>query len=311
MKIRNKALLLAAALLVATPAVANAKTTVMGGPLTNIAAGQTVHIALSGYPTAGLYILECVKPADGVRPTLCNQAAQLWITTAQGGSFAPTADIQFKPTAQFTSGTTAVDCTKDICGIFVRLDHTAPTDTSEDQFIPLTFAASTTTPAVTDVVTATVNGKDLSPAAPLEVKYRDVFTVVGASKAGAALTYASLAPACAISGNQVTVLKGTGYCDIAITSAAGTTAHFPLKLALGVQAVTLKASGKAGSTITLPATTNFGEKITYSVTKSKNCSLNGDKLKLNKKGACLVKATAPGVADNYSALKTSATITIK
>ena len=36
-------------------------------------------------------------------------------------------DIQFKPTATFTSGSTAVDCTKSTCGIFIRLDHTAPT----------------------------------------------------------------------------------------------------------------------------------------------------------------------------------------
>ena len=319
MKLIKKASILALALAIASPIAANAKTTVMGGPYTNLKpTDQVIHLALSGYPTAnGLYVMECVQSSDSSRPTLCNQAAQLWISTSPGASFLPNADIQFKPTASFTSGTTNVDCTKVTCGIFVRLDHTASTDTSEDQFIAISFAAAapaTTLPA--DVITAKVNGQTLSAAAPLSVNYRDVFKVEATATSGAVLTYASLAPACAISNNEVTVLKGTGYCDIAVTSPgnssySGITSHFPLKLNPGSQSVTIPASAKSGSKISLPVTTNFGEKISYSVSKSPNCSLAGSSLKLNKKGACNLKATAMGLADTYSALKQNFNIKIK
>jgi len=318
MKLIKKAALIALALSVVTPVAANAKTTVVGGPLTNLkATGQVVHLAFSGFPaTSGLYVMQCVQSTDANRPTLCNQAAQLWISTSQGASFAPTADIQFKPTATFTSGTTAVDCTKSTCGIFVRLDHTAPTDLSEDQFIPLTFVADAAPALPADVITATVNGKVLSPAAPLDVKYRDVFKVEASAKSGVAVTYASLAPACAINGNEVTVLKGTGYCDIAITSAGNAqystiTAHFPLKLNPGAQSVAIATSGKVGAKINLPATSNFGETITYSVTKSPNCSLATNVLTLKKKGACALKASAPAMTDTYVALKKTFAIKIK
>lgn len=318
MKLIKKAIMFGLVIAIASPISAQAKTTVMGGPYTNLkSTDQVIHLALSGFPkTSGLYILECVQSSDSSRPSLCNQAVQLWISKSQGASFTPDADIQFKPTANFTSGTTNVDCTKVTCGIFIRFDHTAPTDTSEDQFIPLTFAAATAPALPADVVTATVNGAALSPANPMSVKYRDVFKVEAVTKSGVVPTFASLAPACAINGNEVTVLKGTGYCDIAVTSAGnseytGITAHFPLKLEPGVQTLSASTSGKAGSKITLPATTNFGEKVTYSVSKNVNCSLKSNVLTLNKKGACAVKATAPALADTYGALKQTLSVKIK
>ena len=315
MKLKKIFLLVAVALL-ALPTAANAKTTIMGGPYTNLkATDQVIHLALSGFPTSnGLYIMQCVQSSDGSRPTVCNQAAQLWISTSQGASFVPTADIQFKPTAIFSSGTTTVDCTKVTCGIFVRLDHTAPTDTSEDQFIVLTFTASDAASLPADQITASINGVALSSSNPAEVKYRDVFKVEGNAKSGVSVTYASLAPACAINGNEVTVLKGTGYCDIAVTSAGNArystiTAHFPLKLNPGLQKIALSSSAKSGTKMMLPSVTNFGEKVNYSVTKSVNCSLKGNVLTLNKKGACALKVSAPGLANTY--LPFASTISVK
>lgn len=309
--------LVSLALVIATPAIASAKTTVQGGPLTNIAAGQTVHLALSNYPsTFGLYIQECQQSTSSARPTLCNTAAQLWITTAMGGSFTPTADILFKPTATFTSGTTTVDCTKVTCGIFVRADHTAPNDLSEDQFIPITFAAGATTTLPADVITATVNGQPLSPREPLEVKYRDVLTVVATAQSGATLTYASLAPACSIAGNVVTVLKGTGFCDIAITSPgnamySGTTAHFPLKLAIGTQKLANIKAIKVGGKVSLPAKSAYGENITYKINTPNVCTYVNGVLTGVKKGVCKLTASAPALKDTYKALNQKLTIPVQ
>jgi hypothetical protein len=313
-----KVLFLSLLIVLALPVSANAKTLVNGGPYSNLKpTDQVIHLALSGFPTSnGLYILECAQSTDSGRPTLCNQAAQLWISKSQGANFAPTADIQFKPSATFISGSTSVDCTKLVCGIFIRLDHTAPTDTSEDQFIPLSFSTGSASGIVSDQITASINAVALSSANPADVKYRDVFKVEAVAKSGVTLTYASLAPACAISGNEVTVLKGTGYCDIAVTSAgnsqyAGVTSHFPLKLNPGEQKVSVITNSKPGTKLNLPSSTNFGESTTYSVAKSVNCSLKGNVLSLNKKGACALKVTAPGLADTYLPLKSTISIKIK
>ena len=58
--------------------------------------------------------------------------------------------------ANFTAAATKIDCTKVVCGIFVRRDHLAPTDTSLDTFVPVTFSAAVATPVakkITAVVT--------------------------------------------------------------------------------------------------------------------------------------------------------------
>ena len=105
-------LVLALAVSVLVPTGANAaQTKFVGGPLTNLEPkGAVINAQLSEVPTrAGLYMQQCVESPAGVRPSLCNEAAQLWISTAQGASFAPTAAIQFNPVASFISGTTTVE----------------------------------------------------------------------------------------------------------------------------------------------------------------------------------------------------------
>jgi len=303
------------------PVSANAaETKFVGGPLTNLdSAAATIHIALSNFPTkGGLYIQECVSAPAGTRPTICNNAVQLWVSTAAGASFLPTADIIFKPTGNFMSGATAVDCTVSKCGIFIRFDHTVPGDLSEDQFIPLTFKAAvgTTATLAPDEVTATLNGVVMSTKAPIKLAYRAPATLAATSKVGATLTYTSFAPACTLAGMTVTGLKGTGYCDIAVTSAgngtaAAVTAHFPIELIPGVQSLgvfTLPESAKAFSKITLPLVTNFGEKIKYK--SSGSCSVVNSVLTL-RRGNCEINTSATGRAALYAGLNVKLSITGK
>ena len=310
---------LIAALLAPVSAQA-AETKFVGGPLTNLdSQGATINITLSNVPAkGGLYIQQCLEAPAGTRPAICNKAVELWISSARGASFLPTDTIKFKPTGSFVSGATTVYCTVQKCGIFMRFDHTVASDLSEDQFIPLTFkpAAAGTVTLPNDEITATINGVAASTKAPITLTYRQFATVAATSKAGAPLTYASLAPACALTGTEITPLSGAGECAISVTSAgnataAGVTVILPIRLALGKQTIgdfAFDKTAKSGSKLSLPSLTNFGEKITYKASGA--CSVALARVTF-KKGKCTLTATAPAKMSSYSSLNAKFTITGK
>jgi hypothetical protein len=312
-----KKLLVLAALVgsLLVPAQAQAaETKFNGGPLTNLeATGSTIHIALSNVPSkGGLYILQCVEAAAGTRPSVCNNAVQLWVSAAAGANFAPTADIQFKPTLSFASGATAVNCTVSKCGIFLRYDHTVPGDLSEDQFIPLTFKAATAGAATlpVDEISATINGVAVSTKAPITLGYRQISTVSATSKSGAALTFASIDPNCALKGNEITPLKGAGECAISVTSAGnatatGVTAILPIRLTLGVQTIPAIAAKKS---VKLASTTNFGQKVSYKAAGS--CTIKNNLLTA-KKVKCVINAHAEGQNGLFEMLHKEVVLNIK
>ena len=304
-----------------TPVSAHAaQTKFVGGPLTNLDyQNATINITLTDVPTkGGLYIQQCVEAPAGTRSALCNKAVELWISTARGASFLPTAAIAFKPTGSFVSGTTTVDCTVSKCGIFMRFDHTVPADFSEDQFFPITFKAAVagTTTLAADDVTGTINGVAVTTRTPATLGYRQVATVAAVSKAGAALTYRSLAPACALNGQQITPLTGVGECAISVTSAGNATAApvtviLPIRLTLGTQTLgtfTLPESLKAFSKTNLPTASNFGERVTYRAMGS--CSVVRSVLTM-RRGKCDITATAGARKGLYEALNTKLAVTGK
>jgi hypothetical protein len=295
-----------------TPVSAHAaQTKFVGGPLTNLDyQNATINITLTDVPTkGGLYIQQCVEAPAGTRSALCNKAVELWISTARGASFLPTAAIAFKPTGSFVSGTTTVDCTVSKCGVFMRFDHTVPADFSEDQFFPITFKAAVagTTTLTADEVTGTINGVAVTTRTPATLGYRQVATVAAVSKAGATLTYRSLAPACALNGQQITPLTGVGECAISVTSAGNATAApvtviLPIRLTLGAQTLgtfTLPETLKAFSKTNLPTASNFGERVSYKAMGS--CSVVRSVLTM-RRGKCEITATAGARKALYEAL---------
>jgi len=297
-----------------TPVSAHAaQTKFVGGPLTNLDyQNATINITLTDVPTkGGLYIQQCVEAPAGTRSALCNKAVELWISTARGASFLPTAAIAFKPTGSFVSGTTTVDCTVSKCGIFMRFDHTVPADFSEDQFFPITFKAAVagTTTLAADEVTGTINGVAVTTRTPATLGYRQVATVAAVSKAGAVLTYRSLAPACALNGQQITPLTGVGECAISVTSAGNATAApvtviLPIRLTLVAQtlgAFALPETLKAFSKTNLPTATNFGERVSYKAMGS--CSVVRSVLTM-RRGKCDITATAGARKGLYEGLNT-------
>lgn len=288
-----------------------AQTKFVGGPLTNLESqGATINITLSNVPTkGGLYIQQCVEAPVGTRSALCNKAVELWISTAQGASFLPSDLIKFKPTGSYVVAATTVDCTVSKCGVFMRFDHTVPGDLSEDQFFPLTFKAASTGGAAlaADEITATINGIAVSTRAPATLAYRQVGAIVATSKAGAALTYRSLAPSCSLKGTEVIALTGAGECAIAVTSAGNATSStvtfiVPIRLVVGVQTMgsaVLAPTTKAFSKIPLALVSNFGEKIKYKAVGS--CSVIKELLTV-RRGTCEITATAPGRKSTFEPL---------
>jgi len=293
-----------------------AQTQLIGSTLTNLDfQGANVAILLSSFPAkGGLYIQQCQEGVAGVRPAICNKAAELWISNERGASFTPTSVIVFKPVGVFTSGTVNVDCTVTKCGLFLRYDHTIRGDFSEDQFLPLTFKPADSNVVVlpTDEISASINSLTISTRDSFLLGYRELVTIVATSKSGAALTIESLAPECTVVNGKLTALTGTGLCSIAVTSAgsptsAATTVRFPIQLKMGVQVVpNIKAvtASKVGVKTALAKTTNYGEKIKY--TTSGRCSITGNTL--IRQSDCTITATAAGKKDSYDALKFSFTV---
>ena len=309
-----------AGLLVA-PTTANAQAKVVGGPLTELSAAPTINLSISGFPTkGGLYFLQCTPPTGPTRPTSCNDAAQLWISTERGANFVPTANIVFKPAASYKTRTgEEIDCRKVSCGIYTRYDHTNGTDFSEDNFIALTFKSGDNTPTlVSDEITASIGGVALSQSKPITMAYRAPGLLLATAKSGAALTYKSYAPACTLVDGVVTALKGTGACDIGVSSPGNASygpseVHFPIYLSTGNDGILHKAypsTLKLKKSLTLKSDSLFGEKLKFKST-SKACRVSGSKVTAVKEGTCLISITGPSVTDLFTGVKDTHKITIK
>lgn len=307
--------------LLVVPVSANAQAKVVGGPLTELSAAPTINLSITEFPTkAGLYFLQCTAPTGPTRPTTCNDAAQLWISTERGANFAPTANIVFKPAASYKTRTGAeIDCRKVSCGIYIRYDHNNTNDYSEDNFIALTFKSGDNTPTlVSDVIIASIGGVTLSQRNPITMAYRAPGLLLATAKSGAALTYKSYAPACTLVDGVVTALKGTGACDIGITSPGNATygpieTHFPIYLTTGTDGILHKAypsSMKIYKALALKNESLFGEKLKFK-TSSVACRVSGNRVITLKKGECLISITGPSVANLFAGAKDTHTITIE
>ena len=287
-------------------------------PLTNLdPAGATINGGFTQFPTkAGMYIQQCIAPVGTARPATCSDTLQLWVTAAGGpGTTSPTGGIAMKVAGAITGKGVTVDCTKVQCGLFFRLDHTAPTDTSEDKFLPITFREGAAAPVLaTDEITVTLNGKALVRNVPSNLAYRAPGKIVATAKSGATVLFTSLTPDCSYANGVFTALKGEGQCALAYsTVATATTAaasgNFPFILTPGVQTITVKTLVITKNKLkALPVESNFGQSISYK-SNSKNCRVEANLVEV--KGPCTLTATAPAKAGMWSALQSKVTIKIK
>lgn len=289
-------------------------------PLTNLnPSGATINGGFTKFPTtAGMYIQQCIAPVGSARPATCSDTIQLWVSpTGAPGTTSPTGPIALKVASTISGKGVSVDCTTTQCGLFFRLDHTAPTDFSEDKFMPMSFAQGAAAPALAaDEVTVTLNGKPLVRNVPSNLAYRAEAKIVATTKSGIAVTFTSLTPDCSYVNGSFTALKGAGQCALGYSTAGNATTaaasgNFPFILTLGSQKIEgVTKSIKKGQVKTLPLESNFGSAITYKAL-GKSCSVEGNTVKANKSGSCTIKATAAGKADTWAALEKTLTIRIK
>lgn len=289
-------------------------------PLTNLnPAGATINGGFTKFPTgSGLYIQQCIAPVGTARPVTCSDSLQLWVSAnGEPGTISATGPIAMKVAGSITGKGITVDCTTSQCGLFFRRDHTAPTDFSEDKFLPISFAKGTSAPILAaDEITVTLNGKALVRNVPSNLGYRANAAIVASAKSGLPVTLSSLTPDCSYSDGKLIALKGSGQCALAYTTAGNATVaaasgNFPFILVAGEQAIEkmvknlAKAKPKA-----LPAETNFGSPITYK-SLSKNCVIEVNLVQAKKTGVCKIRATSPAKIDMWTELNMIYTIPVK
>jgi hypothetical protein len=265
-----------------------------------------------------MYIQQCIAPVGTARPAVCSDANQLWVTaTGEPGSSIATGQIVMPVTGSISGRGTVVDCTKNECGLFFRLDRTAGTDTSEDKFMPISFRAGAAAPILpADEVTVTLNGKALTRNVPSNLAYRAEAKVVATAKSGLPVTLTSLTADCTVANGVLTALKGSGQCALGHAtkgneSYAASVANYPFILVPGAQQIAgVAKSVKISAKKSLPRETNFGSPITYQ-SSSKNCSIQGAVVVGKKAGVCRVTASAAGKSDTWNELKQVLVLNVK
>ncbi len=289
-------------------------------PLTNLdPAGAKINGGFTKFPTGkGMYIQQCVEPVAGARPATCSDTIQLWVTAAGGpGTTSPTGSISLTVAGSITGKGVVVDCTKVQCGLFFRLDHTAPMDRSEDKFYPITFKEGSAAPApvlAADEITVTLNGKTLVRNVPSNLAYRADAKIVAIAKSGVAVTLTSLTPDCTYLNGVFTALKGSGQCALGFSTPGSATVapasgNFPFILVPGKQKISTKSLTVAkGKTKALAVETNFGETISYK-SNSKNCRVELNLVEV--KGKCTLTASAPAKAGMWEGLSQKITVVNK
>lgn len=290
-----------------------AKTSIVGGPFTNLDSGVSViHLNLSNYPKdKGIYIFQVVRnrTSENARPTVINMDNAVDVVTS-----ANHADVQFVPVSKFG----ATDCSVVECALWAQFDGASGSYqlTDEDQYISsLSFNLSTVATNPADTIEASVVGMSLSTTNPGTLAYRTPVTISVKTGSGAFATIKSSTGDCSVNGFVVQALKGSGGCDFEITSMGNSTTskkvmHFPFMLAPATQIATQKITSlKVGKLVALAKKTNFGESIGYTSTSKKICTVKGANIIGVNAGICTLTLSSVGTS-NYPALNSTISLPV-
>jgi hypothetical protein len=229
-----------------TPAPEVPAYAVTAAPTTGLdRAGDTVAVTVTGLAAdAGVYVRLCALGSGG-RPAAdaCDGQGR-WVRETYPYGPYPTDDSVVKPSAgpvsldvQARFG--SVDCTLVTCGVHVRRDHLAPSDTSLDRAIPLTFAAATSSPDPTTSGSPSPTGSpDPSPSSSTSAPAPDARVALGSATTtpGGSL---SLTASGFFAGERVLVELHSDPVELGTTNAS--------------------ATGAVSMSVTVPASTPSGE----------------------------------------------------
>lgn len=106
--------------------------------------GEDLKVNVVGLTSEqGVYVRLCQSAATGERPSLCDGLG-VWASMSSAqqaiGATNAASELTLRVKSSFSSGTTAVDCSKSSCVVFVRRDHLGGGDFSLDKVIPVTFS---------------------------------------------------------------------------------------------------------------------------------------------------------------------------
>ena len=107
-------------------------------------AGDEIAITISGLPSDdGVYVRQCELPADGSRPTNCDNAGAVWASNnadalTQGGVDASKA-IPLRVKGVFSGPSGVIDCQNKTCGVYLERDWNGLSDRSLDTLISIVF----------------------------------------------------------------------------------------------------------------------------------------------------------------------------
>ena len=113
-------------------------------------AGENINVTVAGLTgKQGVYVRLCEAPAvTGTRPENCFGQGD-WLSHDPSmlglGAITSATAQPLVVKNNFAAGSSNIDCSMVSCGVFVRLDHTDPTNTSYDSFTAVTFAPAIVT----------------------------------------------------------------------------------------------------------------------------------------------------------------------
>lgn len=281
-------------------------------PTTNLKSGDKITVTMNGLTAGqGVYASVCKQGASATTaPTPCDNSTTNWITTTgDQGSVKLTATITVN--AEFDGA----KCLTDGCVVYIRGDHMNRTDASLIRTVALGFVGGGVARAK-DTATLTMGNVTLQPNQPGELTYRTPVTISVVAASGLPVTLRALSPNCALDGNTLTALTGSGTCAIAATTIGSETiaplfVNFPFYTNEAKQVIVSKfvtkklVLGKPVKVAASALSSSLMQDVTLTTTSPKVCTVaataGGWTVTGKRVGACRLVAGSAASAGKWTA----------
>lgn len=247
----------------------------------NVNANTAIAVTPNNLPTGvGIYALLCLDSAvDGdmatdsaARPVICDQTQALWIVRPDSawastpGVSVATANLLAKASfdgkvSRMASEVTPVNCRVDDCVVYIRPDHLSTGQTWIYDKYELSLLPSSGL-GLTDFAVFSVESQEVAADATPDLTYFDTAEISVTTDSELPVTLSAANNNCAVIGNEVRALFGSGVCEVRATT-LGDNTYDPLN-----QVLTFKLR-KIKQTLLVLWPNRFNHKIGDEVVASK------------------------------------------